>query len=135
MPVNERDYLRYSMARDLMKRVIAVGIGVQEGELRVILILDDDRRLIVASQGLTRTRAEVLCDGYFEDLREGAKLPRDMVVAFVSDPRAIAALEMPAEMSPNAMKLFKLGVVGGMELALQGYWVRSRTVAAELTLH
>ena len=123
------------MERDPAKRITAFGIGVQNGEVRAVLLVNDADRLVIASNGLNHEQAELLCDGYVDGLRESAELPAHMIDAFLNDPGAIESLEVPLDRSPADRELFKRGAIGGLRLAAAGYWIDTHDAAECRTLH
>ena len=109
--------------RDPDKRITAFGIAVHDGEVRPVLLVNDGIKLVIATKGLNHEQAELLCDGYVDGLRESADLPARLIDAFLDDPEAIEALEVPLETSAAAKDLFKQGAIGGLRLATAGYWL------------
>ena len=77
------------MNRDPAKRITAFGIGVHKGEVRAVLVVNDAQTLVVASNGLTHSQAELLCDGCVDGLRECADLPSHLIDAFLDDQNAV----------------------------------------------
>jgi hypothetical protein len=124
-----------TMERDPAKRITAFGIGVLNGEVRAVLLVNDADPLVVVSNGLNHDQAELLCDGYVDGLRESAGLPVDMIEAFLNDPIAIAALEVPLDRNPADRELFKQGAIGGLRLAAAGYWIDTGEAAEPRTIH
>ena len=112
-----------SECRDPRKRITAFGVGVHQGKICAVLVVDDATALIIGSLGgLSHDQAELLCDGYIDGLRESSDIPGPMIDAFLEDPDAIAALEVPLPLSPADRELFKQGAIGGLRLATAGYW-------------
>lgn len=112
-----------TLNRDPAKRITAFGIGVHEGEVRAVLLVNDAATLVVISKGLTHWQAELLCDGYVDGLRESADLSCDLIDTFLDDHEAVEALEVPMDMSPADRAVFKRGALGGLRLASMGYWL------------
>jgi len=111
------------MARDPRKRITGVGVGMHRGKFHLILLLSEDDRLIIASNGLNEEQARLVCDGFVDGLRESSGLTEDMLTTFLEDPRAIAALQIPGDMSLAERELFKRGALGGMSVAAAGFWL------------
>ncbi len=111
------------MNRDPAKRITAFGIGVHKGEVRAVLVVNDAQTLVVASNCLTHSQAELLCDGCVDGLRECADLPSHLIDAFLDDQNAVEHLEVPRDMSAEDQAVFKQGALGGLRLASMGYWL------------
>jgi hypothetical protein len=121
--------------RDPAKRIIAFGVALHEGELRPVLLVNNGSKLIIASHGLSREQAGILCDGYVDGLRESEDLSEDLINAFLNDPEAMAALDVPLDRSVADKELFKQGTIGGLNLATAGYWLDLSPAAVAVTVH
>ena len=110
--------------RDPRKRITAFGVGIHQGNVCAVLVVNDADALIIGSiGGLDHDQAELLCDGYIDGLRESSDIPAPMIDAFLADPDAMAALEVPLPLGPAERELFKQGAIGGLRLASAGYWM------------
>jgi hypothetical protein len=123
------------MQRDPKKRITDVGIGIHQGEVKAILLVNHDAPLVIESRGLNPEQAELLLEGCVDGLRGSEQLPRRILTTFLSDPAAIAALEVPLDISPADRELFKRGAIGGLGLAADGYWLDVAEPAQGRTLH
>jgi hypothetical protein len=123
------------MKRDPSKKITAFCVGLHDGEVRPILLVNDIDRLVVASNGLSQEQAELLCDGYVDGLRESTELPVSLIAAFLDDAEAIAALEVPLDGDPAERELFKQGTIGGLRLAAAGYWIDVGEPVESRTIH
>ena len=121
--------------RDPEKRITAFGVAVHEGQVRAVLLINNGAGLVIESEGLNHEQAELLCDGYVDGLREGADIPARMIDALLDDPDALEELEVPLDISPADKELFKDGALGGLELALAGYWLDPDDIAISPTIH
>ena len=121
--------------RDPDKRITAFGIAIHQGEVRPVLLVNGGGKLVIASEGLNHEQAELLCDGYVDGLRESADLPMRLIDAFLDDPEAIAALEVPLDSSVADKELFKQGAIGGLRLATAGYWLDVEETTVSHTIH
>ena len=121
------------MRRDPSKEITAVGIGTHRGKVRPVLLVNGSEPLIVEHDGLTEAEAVVVIDGYVDGLRSGGGLKRDVIEAFLRDPLAVTVLETPFAMSISDVRLFRLGALGGLSLAAQGYWMATDSSAR--TIH
>jgi hypothetical protein len=103
---------------DPAKRILAVAVGKEGNDERVVLLLDGEFTLVTKRDGLTRNEAEVFGEG----IREGL---------LAADPEAIEMLASGnlhvvtyrEDLTPEQTELFKEGVMGGIQIAAQGYWL------------
>src|SRR5262245_57222643 len=123
------------MHRDPKKRITDFGVGVHKGEVRAILLINHHAPLVIESRGLNQQQAELVVEGYVDGLRGSEQLPRRILITFLSDPTAMAALEVPLDISPADRELFKRGAIGGLGLAADGYWLDLGQMAPDRTIH
>ena len=120
------------ICRDPTKQIIAFGVALHEGELRPVLVMNNGSKLVIASYGLSREQAGILCDGYVDGLRESEDLSEYLINAFLDDPEAIAALDVPGVADKE---LFKQGAIGGLNLATAGYWLDLSIAPVGVAVH
>src|SRR5262245_32603462 len=106
------------MERDPKKRITGVGTGIHKGEIRVILIVNGLEPLVILSTGLDLRQAELVLSGYADGLQGSTDLTTDMITAFLNDPWAVEALQVPLdhEVEPADRELFKRAALGGLKL-------------------
>ncbi len=103
------------MNRDPAKRITAFGIGVHKGEVRAVLVVNDAQTLVVASNCLTHSQAELLCDGCVDGLRECADLPSHLIDAFLDDQNAVELGSPPSKHHWISKKIPALPTSPGQE--------------------
>jgi hypothetical protein len=123
------------MGRDPAKKITGVATGRHEGEIRVVLLIDNGLPLIIESTGLSQDQAELLAGAYFEGLQASEGLTAETIHALLDDPEAVAALESPTELNSVNRELFRRGALGGLRLAAAGYWVDTEDSNVGATLH
>jgi hypothetical protein len=114
------------MLRDPHKRVTEITIDRHEAEVRVVLTFSSDESLVVGSEGLDEPQALLLADGYAEGLRACQEVKEEIIKAFLKDPKAQIAFDVPPDLEPDDRQLFERGAIGGLKLGTQGYWTDTR---------
>src|SRR5262249_26203909 len=109
--------------------------GIHKGEIKAILLVNHDAPLVIESRGLSSQQAELVLEGCVDGLKGSERLPRRILITFLSDPTAIAALEVPLDISDADRELFKRGAIGGLGLGADGYWLDVAEPAKGRTLH